>query len=55
MTGRFPNDPDPGYSQWQITQTGVAFTDHARKVGGPKVSQKWGAAKVGWSAFHLGD
>lgn len=33
MTGRFPNDPDPGSSWVQITQAGVAFPDHARIVG----------------------
>jgi hypothetical protein len=40
MTGRFPNDPDPGSSWWQITQIGVAFTDHARIVGEPECDLK---------------
>jgi len=35
MTCRFPNDPDLGSSYWQITQIGVAFTDHVRIVGNP--------------------
>jgi hypothetical protein len=53
MTGRFPNDPDPGSSKWQITQIGVAFTDHARIVGEPKVGQKGLPRRFGWSALHL--
>jgi hypothetical protein len=52
LTRRFPIDLDPGSSQRQITQIGVAFTDDARIVGEPE-GPETGCWEVWLSAVQL--